>query len=182
MGTLEALSVLSNMVFEKLTISHTAEVFRLWSDSESVRFTNWTFTPTLEECLERTWKVVAYYAKESLHFGPFLIREAGNRFVGMIGADYMGHAPGVYDVWYIVCREERGRGVATRALGELIQRMRASGRVKRATADVVTVNTGSWKLLERSGFSRDTTVAGGFQKHESTLDLYKYSLEFSPTT
>jgi len=165
------------MEFEQLSATHATDVFRLWSDFESVRLTNWTYTPTMDNCVERVGKVVAFYGKVPLHFGPFVIRETDNRFVGMIGADFTDRSPGAYDIWYIVCREERGKGLATRAMKELMRRMQASGRVRTVTADVVASNMVSWKLLERFGFVREEIVAGGFQRHGSTLDLYKYSFD-----
>lgn len=166
------------MTFEPFTASHAADAFRLWGDFETVRFTNWRHTPTPDECAERTGKVVAHYAVEPLHFGPYAIRLDDGCFAGMIGADLMDASLGEYDVWYILCREEWGRGVASEALGELVRRMRASGRVRRATAGVVAANTASWRLLERRGFNRDKLVPGGFQRHGSSLDLYRYSFVF----
>lgn len=165
------------MLLEQFTVSHAPEAFRLWSDFETVKFTNWGYTPTLDACAERAGRVVAHYAKEPLHFGPFLVREDDGRFVGMTGADLVDQPRDVYDVWYIFCREEWGKGIAARALGELVRRMRASGRVRTITADVVSENANSRRLLERFGFMREGVVPGGFQRHGLNLDLCKYRLE-----
>ncbi len=163
------------MTLEPFTDSHTGDAYRLWSDFEAVKFTNWSHTPTPQECSERAGRVIAHYAREPLHFGPYAIRMDDHRFVGMVGADLADRSLGEYDIWYILCREEWGRGIATQALGELIARMRASGRAARATASVVAGNEASLRLLERRGFSRDEAVPGGFQRHGLTLDLYRYS-------
>jgi RimJ/RimL family protein N-acetyltransferase len=164
--------------FEPLTASHTADTFRLWSDFEAVKYTNWSYTPTIDACSERIAKVIAYYGKEPLHFGPYAICHAENRFVGIIGADLAATSAGDYDVWYFILREEWGKGIGSQALGDLIECMRVSGRVKKATASVVVVNTASWRLLERFGFVRDRVVPGGFQKHGLTLDICSYEREF----
>lgn len=166
------------MTLEPFTASHAADAFCLWGDLDTVRFTNWSHTPTPEACAERTGKVVAHYALEPLHFGPYAIRLEGGRFAGLIGADLLDCSLGEYDGWYILCREEWGRGVASEALGELVRRMKASGRLRRATAGVVTANVASWRLLERRGFNRGEAVPGGFQRHGSSLDLYRYSFVF----
>jgi RimJ/RimL family protein N-acetyltransferase len=163
--------------FEPLTVSHTADVFRLWSDFEAVKLTNWSYTPTIDACAERIAKVIAFYGKESLHFGPYAIRHNENRFVGIIGADLSDASAGEYDVWYFLCREEWGKGLATQALGALIRKLCASGRVRKATAGVIVVNNASWRLLERLGFTRVQVVPAGFHKHGSTLDLYRYGRE-----
>jgi RimJ/RimL family protein N-acetyltransferase len=161
--------------FEQLKVSHAADIYRVWSDFDAVRFTNWTHTPTLELCSERLTKVVAFYAKEPLHFGPYVIRLADGRFVGIIGADLTNHLEREYDVWYFLCREERGKGIATQALEQLVSHLRASNRVKRATASAVTGNIASWKLLERLKFVRDLTVPAGHQAHGLICDIYNYS-------
>jgi RimJ/RimL family protein N-acetyltransferase len=166
------------MAFEPLTISHAAEPFRLWSDLDTVRFTNWARTPTPDACAERAEKVVAHYSKEPLHFGPYVIRMPDNRLVGMLGADLAGSSQGEYDVWHVPCREEWGKGMATRAVGGLMRRMRSSGRVGRATAGAVAGNIASIRVLERLGFARGGFEPGGFRRHLSKLDLFRYCCEF----
>jgi RimJ/RimL family protein N-acetyltransferase len=161
--------------FEPLKVSHAADIYRLWSDFDAVKFTNWTYTPTFELCSERLTKVVAFYAKEPLHFGPYVIRLADDRFVGIIGADLTNHLEREYDVWYFLCREEWRKGIATQALGKLVTLLHESGRVKRATASAVTGNIASWKLLERLKFARDLTVPAGHQAHGLIYDIYEYS-------
>jgi RimJ/RimL family protein N-acetyltransferase len=163
--------------FEPLAVSHTADVFRLWSDLDAVKFTNWKYTPTIDACSERITKVIAFYGKEPLHFGPYAIRDIADRFFGIIGADLADRPNCMYDVWYFVCREEWGKGVATQAMGNLIGQLRASNRVRSATASAVISNTASWRLLERLGFVRDRVVQGGFQKHGAVLDILNYRRE-----
>jgi [ribosomal protein S5]-alanine N-acetyltransferase len=163
--------------FEPLAASHTADVFRLWSDFDAVKFTNWTYTPTINACSERITRVIAFYGKEPLHFGPYVIRDIEDRFFGIIGADLSDRPNCGYDVWYFVCREEWGKGVATQALGKLVGHLHASGRVKSATASAVIQNTASWRLLERMEFVRDRVVRGGFQKHGVVLDILIYRRE-----
>jgi RimJ/RimL family protein N-acetyltransferase len=84
-------------------------------------------------------------------------------------------------VWYILRRDEWGKGLATQALGELLQRMTASGRVKRATATAVTSNAASVRVLEKQGFTRERLIPGGHQKHGLTFDLFAYGREIAPS-
>jgi RimJ/RimL family protein N-acetyltransferase len=166
--------------FEPLAPAHAADVFRLWSDFETVKFTNWAHAQSLDACAARVGRVIATYAKDPLNFGPFVILEGGGHFVGMIGADAADAPSGTYDVWYILLREQWGKGLATRALGKLVGLARESGRVRRLTADVVAGNPPSARVLEKSGFGRDAVIAGGFQKHGLTLDLWKYGRALAP--
>jgi RimJ/RimL family protein N-acetyltransferase len=170
------------MILEPFAPAHSTEVFRLWSDFEAIKFTNWSHTPTLDECHQRTTKVISFYAKQPLHFGPYAIRLADARFVGIIGADLVDRNRGEYDIWYALCRDEWHKGIAQKAVGRLLQEMRVSKRVQRATASVVIENPRSSRLLERHGFVLEKALPAGFQKHGMTLDLNTYCLELAVTS
>jgi len=168
------------MRFEPLAPAHAPDVLRLWSDFDAVKFTNWTHVPSPAACAERLARVIAFYGKEPLHFGPFVVRGDDGSFVGMAGADLVDADAGIYDVWYFMLRERWGQGLATRALSLLTGLAKDSGRVRRLTADVVAGNPPSARVLEKCGFARDGVVAGGFQRHGLTLDLWKYGRALAP--
>jgi RimJ/RimL family protein N-acetyltransferase len=157
------------------TASDLDDVFPIWSDFETVKLTNWRHTPTREACAERLEAVLAFYGRDPRHFGPFAIRQEDGRFVGLAGADVDAESPEQYDVWYVLRRDEWGKGIGTLALGALIDRMIASGRARRATATACTGNRGSWAILEKHGFHRDGVLAGGHTRHGLCLDLFEYS-------
>jgi len=169
------------MRFELLNAAHIDEVFRLWSDFDTVKFTNWNHTPDLAACSDRMAKVISFYSSDPHHFGPYVIWLGDGSFGGMIGADLVDRSMGEYDIWYIILRDYWHRGIAMEAVGQLLRQMRATNRAKRVTASVVVENTRSGKLLERSGFVRDSISPGAFQKHGATLDLYRYSLPLHAT-
>jgi RimJ/RimL family protein N-acetyltransferase len=140
--------------------------------------TNWVHTPTREECAHRMEEVLAFYGKEPLHFGPYTIRDEDGRFLGLIGADLADPVWCAYDIWYVLRRDTWGRGIGTRAVGDLLAQMADSGRVKKATATVVADNAASRRLLARHGFTQQALVAGGHQRHGLSLDLLSYSRDF----
>lgn len=163
------------LTLEPLVSSDAPDAFHIWSDLETVKYTNWRLTPTPEDCAARMEAVLAHYAGDPRHFGPYAIRLADRRFVGLAGADVDAASPEEFDVWYVVRRDAWGQGIGGRALGALLDRMIASGRAKRATATVVTINPPSVALLEKHGFSRDGVIAGGHTKHGQELDIFAYS-------
>jgi RimJ/RimL family protein N-acetyltransferase len=154
-----------------------ADAFELWSDYETVRFTNWTQTATRDECVERLERILARYAAEPRHFGPYAVRTGERRFVGLAGADLRDADSAAYEVWYVLRRDAWGRGIGNRALGELLRIMQASGRVRRAIATAVTQNVASWRLLDKHGFVREKVIVGGHQRHGLALDLFAYKRE-----
>lgn len=170
------------MLLTQLGAWDTTEVFLLWSDFETVKHTNWPHTPTLTDCTERMEKILQFYRDEPDHFGPYTIRMPNGRFVGMIGADLFDHARQEYEVWYTVRRDAWGQGIARRALGELLDRLAASGRVAHVRATAVTSHAASQKVLERQGFERTRILPARFRKHGLTLDLYVYERDIQPVS
>jgi RimJ/RimL family protein N-acetyltransferase len=170
-------TVFEDLDFRPLVSDDTDEVLRLWSDYETVKFTNWVHTPTRSACHDRLLKVLEHYRKDPLHFGPYTIRIEGDRFVGLIGADRTAALPGEYEVWYAVCRDHWRRGIASGALARLLSEMIRSGRVTTAKASAVTDNPASWRLLEQHGFLREDRIPGGHQRHGLALDLFTYRRE-----
>jgi ribosomal-protein-alanine N-acetyltransferase len=152
-----------------------ADAFALWSDLETVKFTNWGYTPTREACAEQIERILRRYGSDSPHFAPAVIHGAEHPFLGLAGAVASAERPGEYGAFYILRRDQWGKGFASAALGALLERMEASGRVTRATATVVTTNTASWKVLERNGFRREALLPGHHQKHGLCLDEYLYA-------
>jgi RimJ/RimL family protein N-acetyltransferase len=163
-----------SLALEPLRAADADGIFSLWSDFETVRFTNWHYTPTLAACEERLAQVLDYYQCEPRHFGPYALRKWGG-FVGIAGADLYDAATSEYEVWFAICREHWRKGLGTLALSALIERMRASGRVSHVRATVVTLNIASQRLLERHGLDRRGHLPCGHQRHGLALDLYLYA-------
>jgi RimJ/RimL family protein N-acetyltransferase len=163
-----------------LSASDLEDVFPLWSDFETVQHTNWTHTPTHDECVQRLARVIAFYAAEPGHIGPFAVRLDGQGFVGLAGADLRDAASATHEVWYALRREVWGRGVGGRVLAALLDAVQERGGVRRLTATAVTSNVASWHLLEKHGFHRLGILPGGHTKHGLTLDVYSYARDLAP--
>lgn len=58
------------------------------------------------------------------------------------------------EISYGVAKSERGRGIATAALGELLARAAASGLVDEIVAHIVPANQASSRLVRRLGFEQ----------------------------
>jgi len=170
-----------SLTLEPLGPINVADAFRVWGDFEAVKFTNWVHTPTISDCGARLEKVLAYYAKDSRHFGPYVIRSGDNRFLGLIGAEVSSARETEYEIWYIIVQAEWGKGIASRALAELVHQMAASGRASTGVATVVSSNPASGRVLEKNGFIRGSVETGGFARHGLMLDLIHFSRVFDKT-
>jgi [ribosomal protein S5]-alanine N-acetyltransferase len=84
---------------------------------------------------------------------PFLIVSTSRATV--LGACSFKTAPvdGRVEISYGLARAERGRGVATIAIGKLLERAAESGEVKEVVAHIVPGNVASSRLATRLGFT-----------------------------
>lgn len=83
---------------------------------------------------------------------PFLIISASRSTV--LGACGFKTAPvnGSVEISYGVARAERGRGVATQAIGQLLQLAAPSGLVQEVVAHILPSNAASSQVVTRLGF------------------------------
>lgn len=84
---------------------------------------------------------------------PFLMVSTSRATV--LGACGFKTAPvdGRVEISYGLARAERGRGVATIAIGQLLERAAASGEVREVMAHIVPDNVASSRLATRLGFT-----------------------------
>ena len=84
---------------------------------------------------------------------PFLIVSESRQLV--LGGCGFKAAPihGTVEISYGVARSERGRGVATVAVGRLLQMALSSGLVQQVVAHILPGNAASSKVVARLGFS-----------------------------
>jgi RimJ/RimL family protein N-acetyltransferase len=90
---------------------------------------------------------------------PFLIVSTSRSTV--LGACGFKTAPvgGSVEISYGVARAERGRGVATRAIGRLLQLAASSGLVQEVVAHILPGNAASLKVVTRLGFVPEGLVS-----------------------
>ena len=90
---------------------------------------------------------------------PFLIISTSRAMV--LGACGFKTAPvdGRVEISYGLARAERGRGVATIAIGKLLERAAASGLVEEVVAHILPDNVASSKVVVRLGFTPEGLLA-----------------------
>lgn len=164
--------LVSAIELHALRESDTRDLFELWSDAEVVRFTNWSLLQREEEAAERFQRIQKRYAGAEDRVGPFTLRRQEDDFVGLIGIDYVEEE---HELWYLLRRSQWGRGYGTAAVTQLLQRITGHPRIRTLVATAVVQNTASWRLLERTGFSRTHTLPLAFQRDGISSDLFKYA-------
>ena len=84
--------------------------------------------------------------------------------------------PVIVDIGYTFDPAYQGREYATEAVGELVRYLFEDRAKHKVTADCDTRNDGSWRLLERLGFTREAAFRAAFRDGDSWGDEYVYGL------
>jgi len=82
----------------------------------------------------------------------------------------------IADIGYTFDPAYQGRGYATEAVGELVRYLFEDRGKHKVTADCDTRNDGSWRLLERLGFTREAAFRAAFRVGDGWGDEYVYGL------
>ncbi len=90
---------------------------------------------------------------ESFHPNAWMIVEGGE-VVGLTSLVRTPYAGDTVMIGYGVAASRRGRGIATRAVAELLAWARGDYRVSTVTAETAVANIASHRVLEANGFER----------------------------
>jgi len=96
---------------------------------------------------------------------------------------YSQKRKGVFEIGYLIAREELGNGYGREAVGMLVSQLFEEGQ-RRVFADVDPDNRGSIKLLETLGFKLEGRLRAEWETHIGIRDSLIYGLltrEWDPT-
>ena len=114
------------------------------------------------------------------HLGEYLLAiEAGGRLVGEIQARSAPHAmpPGVFELGVALFDEtDRRRGIGTKAIGLMTQRLFADGEAHRVQATTDLDNAAMRGSLERLGFKMEGVLRGFMPANDGPRDYAMYAL------
>jgi RimJ/RimL family protein N-acetyltransferase len=137
-----------------------ARVDQILLDPETSRF--WSMRPILKENLE-TYRL-------ELKFGPWkrefegvergfvkllIVDTSTQEVVGLVNVMELGYPNPKFDLGYVIHPQERGRGLATRAVNLLAASLKYLAPAKPITALVFPDNELSKKVLKKAGFVLD---------------------------
>jgi ribosomal-protein-alanine N-acetyltransferase len=169
---------MQRLKLDKVTRSDSTDLYTLWSDLETVKFTNWAHLISQDECDQRVERMLKRYDPATGRIGPFVIRDSGREFLGLIGLDVPEPFEGAHEIWYLIRRDRWNLGYGGAAIADVLKELLAFPQVKRIVATAVATNFASWRLLERNGFSRVGSIAGGHEWNDLKLDLFEYARAF----
>lgn len=137
-----------NLLFRPLEPADAAALFSLTSDERVARYMRFDTHHSLRQTEEL---VAEYNAPENRGF--LILSKPSGHLVGLFALKADQEEPGTYSLTTFTAPSYWNRGYATEALQVMLPYAREILNAKALTAYVVERNTGSRRVLEKSGFS-----------------------------
>ena len=83
--------------------------------------------------------------------------------------------PELYQFGYVVHPDKQGRGLATKAISELLNYLVSNTNCQRLQALVDPTNVASQRVLEKNGFQQEGLLRKYYKRHGELLDIYMYA-------
>jgi RimJ/RimL family protein N-acetyltransferase len=136
------------VTLQAVTLSDAEAIFRAWGSSRD-NFAYLT-APVFSDVDDAKRYIEGLF--QPADSCAFHIVLAGVGIVGIVKAQLMGHRA---QVGYVVHRPYCGKGFATSAVRQIVERLEAMPQVSRIWATCALENHGSIRVLEKCGFQRE---------------------------
>jgi RimJ/RimL family protein N-acetyltransferase len=158
---------------EPLSDAHLADLERLLTDPEVLRFTRLPDPPVPGYAAE--W-IGRYAAARSEHRGEaFAALGPDGGFLGVALAPHLDRESLETELGYMVAPQARGRGVATEMLRQLTRWAFAEHGVQRATLLIDVTNVGSQRAAVRAGYTLEGVLRSSYFKQGMRADVQLWS-------
>ena len=153
-----------------------AALWHAWrAEADSQRF-NPLFPLTVEE-LERRLRVHAASDLADRRRTEYRwMVEAGGELVGTVSAMNASWSMGYVEIGYMLAESHRRRGLGTRAVALLVEKLFRETNLHRVYATVSVENAASIRLLERLGFTREGVMREHYLIQGRRVDEVIYGL------
>lgn len=152
--------------------NHASALLPIWSDEEVVKTTYIGGIHTEEDCQNGIERMVnGGFARKDI--GPLAIFNNQN-LVGIVGA--VREAPFEYGLYYHLGQKFWGYGYATEAAKAVLDAAFQVPEIMRVSADVLTTNPASARVLEKIGMTFEGCLRMKFYQNGIYGDLQAYSI------
>lgn len=158
---------MNDFKWEPLSVNHAEELLALWGDSDVIRYAAIPAPCSLEQIRSRIDSLSA--------FDVFVIRMKGEA-MGVVGCIRMDGSEERYGVFYQLKKIFWGKGLATRAVEQLLMKMKEKSPSAVFYADVVADNIASEKILQHFHFHCISVEEDGFERDGIKRAVRKYKL------
>lgn len=155
----------------ELDEKYAPDLYELWSDFETIKFTNMQQIESIEECEERIEMFRSHTHEQVKNIFIILL---SNKAIGIIGAPIIDIDNGRFGFFYQISRRYWGNGYTSEAAEALKSYIIKHFPDAVIQADAVEENIASRTILEKLGFQEKGIEKEGFRRNGFIKDLVKY--------
>ena len=166
------------LVIRRFAAADARAFARYRSLPEVARYQSWEAPYPIERARAFVDWMAAHHPDEPGEWYQLAVatRADPTRLIGDCAFMARASEPVIVDIGYTFDPAYQGRGYATEAVGELVRYLFEDRGKHKVTADCDTRNDGSWRLLERLGFTREAALRAAFRDGDGWGDEYVYGL------
>lgn len=95
--------------------------------------------------------------RNSLYCWVLTLKNDDNNIMGIVGANLF-HGKGPQSIYYIMASAYKKQGYMLEAAREMIEFLFRKLKIKKLTANILSINENSYKLIEKLGFKKNKTM------------------------
>lgn len=166
------------LVIRRFTAADARPFARYRSLPEVARYQSWEAPYSIERARAFVDWMASHHPDDPGEWYQLAIatRDRPDVLIGDCAFQPRAPEPAIVDIGYTLSPEAQGHGYATEAVGELVRYLFDDRGKHKAAADCDTRNDGSWRLLERLGFTREAEFRAAFRDGDGWGDAYVYGL------
>ncbi len=170
--------VTERLVIRRFTAADARAFARYRSMPEVARYQSWEAPYSIERAKAFVEWMASHHPDEPGEWYQLAVatRDDPTTLIGDCAFMARAAEPVIVDIGYTFDPACQGRGYATEAAGELVRYLFADRGKHKVTADCDTRNEGSWRLLERLGFTREAWFKAADRDGDGWADAYVYGL------
>ncbi|GAB6110147.1 GNAT family N-acetyltransferase [Fusibacter bizertensis] len=159
-----------NVYFKALSLDDVQEIHHYASDKEVKRFIGWNLMHNLDE----TFNHVDLMIKRELagtHLYASVVLKSNHLIIGTVMLFDFDEVSELAEIGYVFHRDFWGKGYGTESIALITEFAFDSLKLHKIKANVVDINIGSIKLLEKNGYQLE-----GREKNKSFIEGNYYDL------
>ena len=160
------------LILKALKSTYADLIFPIWNDEEAMKYTYIHSIDSLESCKNRLLRMIEGSETRN-DVGPYAIF-LHDELIGIVS----GHQQSLteYALWYHLSRKHWGYGYATEASKAVVDAIFLNPQVMRISAEAVTTNPASSRVLEKLGMKKEGCLRMKFQRKGVFRDFDSYSI------
>jgi ribosomal-protein-alanine N-acetyltransferase len=153
-----------------------AALWRLWRAESATQRFNPLHPLPVEALAERLTYHGAGHLRDRSRYDFRWMVAYGAEVIGTVSVSHVSWGMGYAEIGYMLAESHHGRGLGTRAVALLVDKLFGETELERIYALVASENTPSCRLLERLGFTREGLMREHYVIQGARVDEVVYGL------